>query len=168
MAFVSPFQVCYFSLSLIAVCVFVGFTCIYAWFMDFDSCSHHFSPALSIYKRWVEKRCEAKSFSGRALYPAVPLVENSQCLHFSCVYSGTPLNVNCGSVLVGFHFKNHAQGCLVACLANASFFSTPMFFLRISCCFLAESSDFILGSYFLLCWRASPILSFVHYSFAFF
>jgi hypothetical protein len=42
-------------LSLIAVCVFVGFTCIYDWFMDFDSCSHNFSlllcPALSIYKR---------------------------------------------------------------------------------------------------------------------
>lgn len=68
MAFVSPFQVCYFSLSFIAVCVFVGFTCFYAWFMDFDSCSHNFSlllcPALSIYKRGVEKRCEAKSFAG--------------------------------------------------------------------------------------------------------
>ncbi|KAL9380462.1 hypothetical protein Peur_026119 [Populus x canadensis] len=72
----------------ISVCVFVGFTCIYAWFMDFDSCSHNFSlllcPALSIYKRWVEKRCEAKSFA--------------------VIYSGTravmaPLNVNCGTVL---------------------------------------------------------------------
>lgn len=165
MAFVSPFQVCYFSLSLIAVCVFVGFTCIYAWFMDFDSCSHNFSlllcPALSIYKRWIEKRCEAKSFAGRTLYPAVPLVENSQCLHFSFVfiviYSGTravmaPLNVNCGPVLVGFHFMNHAQGCLVACLAYASFFSTPMFCLRVSCCFLADPSAFILSSCFLLCW----------------
>ena len=91
MAFVSPFQVCYFSLSLIAVSVFVGFTCIYAWFTYFDSCSHNFSrllcPALSIYKRGVEKRCKAKSFAGRTLYPTVPLVENSQCLHFSCVYS---------------------------------------------------------------------------------
>nr|TKR90609.1 hypothetical protein D5086_0000231700 [Populus alba] len=73
----------------ISVCVFVGFTCIYAWFMDFDSCSHNFSlllcPALSIYKRWVEKRCEAKSFA--------------------VIYSGTravmaPLNVNCGTVLI--------------------------------------------------------------------